>query len=143
MIKSWLIFNEELKADTYADLINNTENYPWVRLFANKTNKQKADKMQSVNTLAKDLFTKEFLKEFKIGSTIKNGNDEWTFDGIKFNTNYTSYSLKFKKTNETLWIEFDPSTVYHLPNKVKDELDGKSKSLLKDMFKYMNLKKKI
>jgi hypothetical protein len=139
MIKSWLKFNEELKAETYADIMNKTENYPWVKFLGDKLNK--ADKMKTVNSLANELFTKEFLKEFNPGLTINNGNVEWVFEGIKFNTNYTNYTLIFKAGNETLLVNYNDNTGYYLTGGVEDNLDNESISLLKDMFKYMNRKK--
>jgi len=139
MIKSWLKFNEELKAETYADIMNKTENYPWVKFLGDKLNK--ADKMKTVNSLANELFTKEFLKEFNPGLTINNGDVEWVFEGIKFNTNYTNYTLIFKAGNETLLVNYNDNTGYYLTGGVEDNLDNESISLLKDMFKYMNRKK--
>jgi hypothetical protein len=139
MIKSWLKFNEELNVETYADIMNKTENYPWVRFLGDKLNK--ADKMKTVNTLANELFTKEFLKEFNPGLTINNGDVEWTFEGIKFNANYTNYTLIFKAGNETLLVNYNDNTGYYLTGGIEDNLDNESISLLKDMFKYMNRKK--
>lgn len=139
MIKSWLEFNEELNVETYADIMNKTENYPWVKFLGDKLNK--ADKMKTVNTLANELFTKEFLKEFNPGLTINNGDVEWTFEGIKFNTNYTNYTLIFKAGNETLLVNYNDNTGYYLTGGIEDNLDNESISLLKDMFKYMNRKK--
>jgi hypothetical protein len=139
MIKSWLKFNEELKAETYADIMNKTENYPWVKFLGDKLNK--ADKMKSVNSLANELFTREFLKEFNPGLTINNGDVEWVFEGIKFNTNYTNYTLIFKAGNETLLVNYNDNTGYYLTGGIEDNLDNESISLLKDMFKYMNRKK--
>jgi hypothetical protein len=139
MIKSWLKFNEELNVETYADIMNKTENYPWVKFLGDKLNK--SDKMKTVNTLANELFTKEFLKEFNPGLTINNGNVEWVFEGIKFNTNYTNYTLIFKAGNETLLVNYNDNTGYYLTGGVEDNLDNESISLLKDMFKYMNRKK--
>jgi hypothetical protein len=139
MIKSWLKFNEELNVETYADIMNKTENYPWVKFLGDKLNK--ADKMKTVNTLANELFTKEFLKEFNTGLTINNGDVEWTFEGIKFNANYTNYTLIFKAGNETLLVNYNDNTGYYLTGGIEDNLDNESISLLKDMFKYMNRKK--
>jgi hypothetical protein len=139
MIKSWLKFNEELNVETYADIMNKTENYPWVKFLGDKLNK--ADKMKTVNSLANELFTKEFLKEFNTGLTINNGDVEWTFEGIKFNANYTNYTLIFKAGNETLLVNYNDNTGYYLTGGIEDNLDNESISLLKDMFKYMNRKK--
>ncbi len=139
MIKSWLKFNEELNVETYADIMNKTENYPWVKFLGDKLNK--ADKMKTVNSLANELFTREFLKEFNPGLTINNGDVEWVFEGIKFNTNYTNYTLIFKAGNETLLVNYNDNTGYYLTGGIEDNLDNESISLLKDMFKYMNRKK--
>jgi hypothetical protein len=136
MIKNWIKFNEELKLKTYADIMNKSEKYPWVRNLGDKLSK--SDKLESINTLAKELFTREFLKEFKPGLTINNGAQEWSFEGIKFNANYTNYSLIFESGNERLIINYYPSG-YHLPQGVEDNLDDKSKKLIIDMFKYMRL----
>jgi dTDP-D-glucose 4,6-dehydratase len=80
-----------------------------------------------------------FLKEFNPGLTINNGDVEWTFEGIKFNANYTNYTLIFKAGNETLLVNYNDNTGYYLTGGIEDNLDNESISLLKDMFKYMYL----
>lgn len=140
MLKKWKEFNEELMTQTYADILNRTESYPWVKFLGDKLGK--SDKMESVNYLAKELFTREFLKEFEPGLTIKNGNNEFIFSGIKFNTNYTNYNLQFTnkdKTGGDMVIHFDPNDIYYIkhPIGIVDNLDDDSKSLISDMFKYM------
>ena len=133
MIKSWIAFNEELKTETYADIMNKTENYPWVKFLGDKLNK--ADKMQSVNVLAKELFTREFLKEFKPGITIKNGGETWKFEHLIFNANYTNYSLSFTNGREYLVVK-NKRDGYYLDAK-EDNLGETSKKLVIDMLKYM------
>lgn len=137
-IKTYNQFNtvNELNTTTYVDIINKTESYPWVRFLSDKE-LSKADKMQSINILAKELFTKEFLKEFNTGLEINNGGDIYTFEGIKFNTNYTNYSLIFEGSEKTLLIKYDPNGGYYLGSTVEDNLDNESKDLLNDMLKYM------
>jgi hypothetical protein len=126
-------FNE-LKTQTYADLLNKTETYPWVKFLGDKL--KKADKMESINKLAKEHFTKSFMKEFNEGTKIKNGDKAYEFTGIKFNTNYTNYDLHFKGENESLTIKYDPSG-YYLGYGIDDKLDSNSIKIVKNMFKYM------
>lgn len=132
-MKHLIRFNE-LKTQTYADLLNKTETYPWIKFLGDKL--KKAHKMESINKLAKEHFTKAFMKEFKQGTKIKNGEEEYEFRGIKFNTNYTNYDLHFKGRGESLTIKYDPSG-YYLGYGVKDNLDSNSSRLVKSMFKYM------
>jgi hypothetical protein len=126
-------FNE-LNTQTYADLLNKTENYPWIKFLGDKL--KKADKMEKVNILAKEHFTKAFMDEFKEGTKIKNGDKEYKFKGIKFNTNYTSYDLHFEGEKESLTIKYDPSG-YYLGYGIEDKLDLNSIKIIKSMFKYM------
>ena len=63
-MKHLIKFNE-LNTQTYADILNKTETYPWVKFLGDKF--KKADKMESVNKLAKEHFIKYFMNEFKEG----------------------------------------------------------------------------
>jgi hypothetical protein len=125
-------FNE-LKTQTYADIMNNTEKYPWVKFLGDKF--KKSDKMKNVNKLANEHFTKKIMDEFK-ESEIVNGDKKYKFENIKFNSNWTNYDLVFKGDN-TIYIKFDPTVGYYLGYGIKDDLDNKSKKLINDMFKYM------
>lgn len=95
--------------------------------------------MENINNLAKEHFTKKFMNEFKEGTEIKNGEETYKFNHIKFNTNYTHYDLIFKKVsdNQTLFIKYDNKGKYYLGYGIEDNLDAKSKNIIKDMFKYM------
>jgi hypothetical protein len=129
----------ELDLSTYSKLMDKTESYPWIKFVGDKLNRAK--KYQNINTLAKELFTKEFEKKYR-SQSIKNADHSYTFDQVRFNTNYTNYSLVFKSTSSdnpytTLVIKSAGKNGYRIDKSdFKDEFDEKSKTKLKEMLKY-------
>jgi len=125
----------ELELSTYAKSINKTSDYPWVKFLGDKLNV--ADKYGNINKLAKDLFSREFNKKYN-NISIKNGNTIFKFIDIKFNTNYTNYSLIFENdSNETLVIKYDKANGYYVDKyEFQDNFDEESKTILKDMLQY-------
>jgi len=133
----------ELELSTYAKSMNKTEDYPWIGFVGNKV---KAGKYENINTLAKDLFSREFNKKYN-NVSIKNGNTIFKFTGVRFNTNYTNYSLIFKNDsnrNELLFIQYDKSNGYYVDeHEFQDNFDEESKNILKDMLQYNDFGKYI
>lgn len=124
----------ELDLSTYAKMMDKTESYPWIKFLGDK--QKVAEKYKNINTLAKELFTREFEKKYN-SESIKDGDTSYTFDTIKFNANYTNYSLIFKsKSGDRLLIKYATDGYYVDSSDFKDELDERSKNKLKEMLKY-------
>lgn len=148
-IKNWEEFSRvnELKAETYSKIASNTTGYPWRMTYKDqdgnyKTN-PRAEKEKRVNDLSMKRFESEFMKEFG-GRTINNGGKEYELVGIKFKANWINYGLIFEEVGGTsslprmLYISYDhPIGKYYIEGAAEDELDGGSKALIMDMFKYM------
>lgn len=148
-IKDWNEFNRvnELRTETYADVMNRTEGYPWRMTQKDDAGmyqiNPKAEQEKRVNRLARERFEAEFMKEFR-GSTIDNGGKEYQLCCIKFESNSTYYTLGFQDMNDRsaipgmLWISPDARDGYYIQGNKQDMLDPASKALVMDMFKYMN-----
>jgi hypothetical protein len=147
-IKSWSEFSKinELRTETYAKVANRTEGFPW-RLShkdkeGNYKRNPKAEQEGRINSLARERFQEEFLKEFKPGTVINNGGKEFAFSNIKFESNYTNYILVFEEVGgnsslpKMLYISYDPREGYYIQNE-EDDLDDRSKNIIINMFKYM------
>ncbi len=146
-IKSWDEFSRinELRTETYAKIANDTEGFPW-RLShkddeGNYKRNPKAEQEGRINSMAKERFQQEFLKEFKPGTIINNGGKQFAFSNIKFESNYTNYVLIFEEVGsgsvlpKMLYISYDPREGYYIENE-EDNLDDRSKKIISDMFKY-------
>jgi hypothetical protein len=146
----------ELDTNTYANLMNNTEKYPWSQ-FLSGTQSLKGDekkrsvphKEERVNNLARLRFTKKFYEEFPLNDKSTNiitNDGEYYFKGIRFNTNYTYYSLSFERNDEFpmphhLYIMPERNGYYIYTNGIKIT-DDDSDKLINNMLKYNLMKKK-
>lgn len=133
----------ELNIDTYAKAMDTTEMYPWTRMLSGEYENPKhvGLKQQRVNKLARDRFTQEFYKQYPLNSTIiQTSIGPMAFEGIKFNTNYTNYTLMFGDVQSfpsMLFIKYDNQDGYWIDSMDKSiKLDNSSAQLVKDMLKY-------
>ncbi len=128
---------DELNTSTYANVMNKTSNYPW------KNDDKTRNKMGNINKLTKERFEQEFYNEFPKESTkIVTNLGEYTFVGIKYDTNYNKYWLIFVKKHglgmdDYLWIKDDNGQIY-IDNNINKgvEIDNNSKNLINQMLKY-------
>jgi hypothetical protein len=136
---------EELNLGTYANAMDNTENYPTAGFMASGDAKKRANKMARVNGLANARFQEEFFKlypkvETKIYFEDRQATYELKLYDIKFNTNYTNYDLIFKtESGHNVWIKnpyyidkIDIEKISLLPVEITPE----SKELVNKMFDY-------
>lgn len=141
----------ELKTQTYADLMNKTENYPWDKFLSQDDDKEnprkKYNKKQRINDLARERFESDFLKEFpKRKTMIKTNLGAAEFYGIKFNANYTSYDLLFTLVSsvhgrgeyKNIWITKSGTDGYYIlyNNDGAIKLEPESEPLVKKMLSY-------
>lgn len=137
-IKTFESFNE-MKASTYAKLMNRTENYPWTQYVSGEDSpKSRGKKMERVNSLARERFIDSFLEEFPLYDTLIDAESgTFAFTSIRFNTNYTNYSLFFNnvETNESLVVDLDPGKGYML-NDESVVLSRQSENLLNQMMRF-------
>ena len=134
----------ELDLTTYAKQMDSTENYPWTTYLSNDSDKytnQKhiGNKKARVNNLSKERFETEFYKKYpKESTTIMTNIGELPFMGIKFNTNYSNYSLMFKdissQMDSYIFIQYSRDG-YYIDNE-SIEINQDSEQLVKDMLKY-------
>lgn len=153
-IKSWNEFQtvNELRTETYAKVMNRTEGYPWRMISkddrGNYVNNPKAEQEGRVNTVARERFQTEFMKEFPEGSTTITINGmTYEFDGIKFESNSTNYYLIFKQERGSsmayihphrtngYFVEMGPTKLYSEDGDTG--LDEPSEALIYDMLDYM------
>lgn len=128
-------FITEMDIESYGKLKNKTSDYPWVKYFGNP---ELASKYKNINKLADDLFTKAFNKKYN-DVKIKNGNDLFTFQGIRFNTNYMNYHLIFKNSDDYhIFIKKDNKSYYVDKYNFEDNFDQESQKIILDMLKYNN-----
>jgi hypothetical protein len=128
-------FITELELSSYGKLMNKTSDYPWVKYLGNP---ELASKYKNINNLANELFTKAFYKKFEIGMEIKNGDEVYKFNGIKFNANYTNYYLYFKTGSHDYISIVTDNKNYYLSKRygIEDNFDEESQKLLVNMLKY-------
>lgn len=147
-MKKLKTFNElnELNVSTYADLMNKTYDYPWVKYFSKNPDKdinpkELGNQQGRINTLAKNRFVEEFYKEFSQETiSINTSKGKYIFDSIKFKTNYTYYDLIFKgkgdyDLDDYLWIMPDNNN-YYIDKKDLKIIDDKSDKIIREMLKY-------
>lgn len=143
-VKNWSEFMRinELNKETYASIMNRTENWPTTRYSGNKDDAtiKKADQMGRVNTMARERFHEEFMNEFK-DSEIVNGSTIYKFVTIRFKSNWTNYTLVFENPDDqwdTLEIKHTSRAPgYELDNGVEDELNARSIELINSMFRFI------
>jgi len=143
----------ELDTSTYANLMNNTSDYPWTQFLGadtedNYTNpKHKGQKEERVNKKSRERFLEEFYKEFpknSISTKILTNEGEYNFHGIRFTTNYSSYDLSFEQKGSywksLLWIQPEHDG-YYIDDKSIKITDANSDNLINQMLKYNLVKK--
>lgn len=147
-IKGFNEFLNELNIDTYANLMDRTEGYPWKTFLSNDKDKSNPrtiyNKHNRINHLSRKRFEEEFYKEFPQGSVeIKTSEGEFVFKSIKFNTNYTNYDLIFTNVEKTnLWVKVEHNGYYiTLSGKKVTVSDQESIDLLSKMSKYHSFRK--
>jgi hypothetical protein len=147
-IKKYEEFVNELNASTYANVMNKTEQYPWIKKgsgsFVNKDTKR-----GELNRLAIEKFNDEFYSEFPESETkIFTNKGEYSFMFLNLLSNTNDYELCFEysgddKTTEPKQLTFKATTDgYEIVRNFDNVtiIDDDSISLLNDMFKYHTIK---
>ena len=130
-------FNE-LNLDTYARVMDRTDNFPM-----KVSEPEVFSKIQSKNSLARHHFIKNWNNKYlntKINFIGERSNNIYEFYVVKlkFNTNYTNFDILVKDSDDNmisikplLYFDNEP---YFLREKIK--IDESSKELLLNMFDY-------
>lgn len=129
--------------EDYARIMNKTADYPWTR---NAGNKEEAERMEQANNSAKRNFEELFYRTFtKEATKIITNNGPYSFHGIKFNANYTNYSLIFKDNTSIgnyLWLKPEKNGYYIDSQNIKIA-DKASDDLLNKMLDYNSVRNKV
>lgn len=143
-IKKYEEFVNELNASTYANVMNKTEQYPWIKKgsgsFVNKDTKR-----GDLNRLAIEKFNDEFYSEFPESETkIFTNKGEYSFMFLNLLSNTNDYELCFEYIGEDETVKAKQITIkatmdgFEIVRNIDDVviIDDSSISLLNDMFKY-------
>lgn len=135
----------ELNTSTYADLMNKTSEYPWVRYFSKNPDKytnpkEPGTQQERINNSARDRFVSEFYKEFPKGSVIINTNEgRYKFSQISFRSNFTYYDVIFESMDDGigrfLWI-MPSGNDYYIDKKGLEITDNNSDKMIRELLKY-------
>jgi len=143
----------ELDIDTYAKQLDNTGDYGQTTFSSNEPNKydnprQKGNKQKRVNRLSREGFEKEFYKAYPVDVTkLVSETGTYFFKNIKWESNYSSYSLQFiSESGEShLYIKSDTSSPkgYYIEFNKKPNLSPGAEELIRKMFSHnMNYRNK-
>jgi hypothetical protein len=130
-------FNE-LKLNTYAKVMDRTDNFPM-----KVSEPEVFSKIKSKNSLARHHFIKNWNDKYlntKINFIGEKSNNKYEFFvyKLKFNTNYTNFDILVKDLNDNIifikpLLYFDNEPHFF---KEKIKIDESSKELLLNMFDY-------
>jgi len=123
--------------DDHVTSMRNSEMFPFQLQHSDPTI---GKENQRINKMSKEQFKTKF-EQLHTNETINTTDGTYSFDGIKFNSNYGTYDLIFYKPSDgvnldkSLLFHYDPTTNYVMSKKDIKLLDDSENKVIK-MLKY-------